>query len=63
MQQNFENIDGYDYKQTFNTNTIGKVMNPIIIPSAMSKLVGQTRLFSLGWATSLGEGKLWIQTC
>ena len=26
-------------------------------------IVGQTRLFSLGEATSLGEGKHWIQTC
>ena len=25
--------------------------------------VGQTGFFSLGEATSLGEGKLWIQTC
>ena len=25
--------------------------------------VGQTRFFSLGEAASLGEGKLWIQTC
>ena len=41
-----------------NTNTLGKGMNPIILP-----LVGQTRFFSLGEATSLGEGKLWIQTC
>ena len=24
---------------------------------------GRTRFFSLGEATSLGEGKLWIQTC
>ena len=26
-------------------------------------LVGQTGFFSLGEATSLGKGKLWIQTC
>ena len=38
-------------------------MNPIILPPTMSKIVGQTRFFSLGEATSLGEGKLWIQTC
>ena len=38
-------------------------MNPIILPPAMGKIVGQTRFFSLGEATSLGEGKLWIQTC
>ena len=35
------------------TNTLGKGMNPIILPP-----VGQTRFFSLGEATSLGEGKL-----
>ena len=35
------------------TNTLGKGINPIILPP-----VGQTRLFSLGEATSLGEGKL-----
>ena len=45
------------------TNTLGKGMNPIILPLAMSKIVGQTGFFSLGKATSLGEGKLWIQTC
>ena len=44
------------------TNTLGKGMNPIILPPAMDKIVGQTRFFSLGEATSLGEGKLWIQT-
>ena len=37
-------------------------MNPIILPPAMGK-IGQTEFFSLGEATSLGEGKLWIQTC
>ena len=42
------------------TNTQGKGMNPIILPPAMG---GQTEFFSLGEATSLGEGKLWIQTC
>ena len=45
------------------TNTLGKGMNPIILPPAMGKIVGQTRFFSLGEATSLGEEKLWIQTC
>ena len=40
------------------TNTFGKGMNPIILPSAMGKIVGQTKFFSLGKATSLGEGKL-----
>ena len=34
------------------TNTLGKGMNPIILPP------GQTGFFSLGEATSLGEGKL-----
>ena len=38
-------------------------MNLIILPPAMGKIVGQTRFFSLGEAISLGEGKLWIQTC
>ena len=37
-------------------------MNPIILPPAMGKIVGQTRFFSHGEATSL-EGKLWIETC
>ena len=40
------------------TNTLGKGMNPIILPSAMGKIVVQTEFFSLGEATSLGEGKL-----
>ena len=40
------------------TNTLEKGMNPIILPPAMGKIVGQTRFFSLGEATSLGEGKL-----
>ena len=37
------------------TNTLGNGMNPIILPPA---IVRQTRLFSPGEATSLGEGKL-----
>ncbi len=45
------------------TNTLGKGMNPIILPPAMGKIVGQTWFFSLGEATRLGEGKLRIQTC
>ena len=45
------------------TNIFGKSMNPIILPPAMGKIVGQTGFFSLVEATSLGEGKLWIQTC
>ena len=40
------------------THTLGKGINPIILPPAMSKIEGQTRFFSLGEATSLGEGKL-----
>ena len=40
------------------TKTLGKGMNPIILPPVMGKIVGQTRFFSLGEATSLGEGKL-----
>ena len=40
------------------TNTLGKGMNPIILPPAMGKIVGQIGFFSLGEATSLGEGKL-----
>ena len=31
-------------------------------PSSYGQIVGQTDSFSLGEATSLGEGKLWIQT-
>ena len=37
-------------------------MNPIILPTAIGKIVGQTEFFSLGEATSIGERKLWIQT-
>ena len=33
-------------------------MNSIIFLLAMGKIVGQTRFFSLGEATSQGEGKL-----
>ena len=40
-----------------NTNTFAKGMNPIILPPAMRKIVGETRFFSLGVATSLGEEK------
>ena len=40
------------------TNTLGKGMNPINLPPAMGKIVGQTRFFSFGEATSLGEGIL-----
>ena len=31
--------------------------------SSYGWIVEQTVLFSLGLATNLGEGKLWIQTC
>ena len=40
------------------TNTLEKGINPIILPPAMGKIAGQTRFFSLGEATRLGEGKL-----
>ena len=45
------------------TSTITEGMNPIILPLAKDKIVGQTGVFSLGYATRLGEEKLWIQTC
>ena len=35
-----------------------KGMTPAILPPAMGRIVGQTRLFHLGIATGLGEGKL-----
>ena len=38
------------------TNTLGNGMNPIILPPAMGKIVGQTVFFSPGEATNLGEG-------
>ena len=37
------------------TNTLGKGMNPKYSPSSYGEIVGQTRFFSLGEATSLGE--------
>ena len=37
-------------------------MNPSPLPSAMGKIVGQTRLFSFETATSLGKRNLWIKT-
>ena len=36
-------------------------MIPTILPPTMGKIVGQTRLYNVGMATGLGEGKLWIQ--
>ena len=44
-------------------NTLGKGMNPTILFSAVDELVRQTGLFNFGMATSLREGKLWIQAC
>ena len=38
-------------------------MNPIILPPAMGKLKDRLGFFNLGEATSLEEGKFWIQTC
>ena len=35
------------------TNTLGKGMNPIILPPAVGKIVGHTMFFSLGQATCL----------
>ena len=43
-------------------DTVGKGMNPTILPPTTGKIVGQTEIFSFGMATGL-EGKLWIQTC
>ena len=39
-------------------NTFEKAVNPTILPPAMSKIVGQIGLFSLGMVTGAGEGKL-----
>ena len=36
-------------------------MNPIILPSINEWIVGNTWIFSLSEATSLGEGKLWFK--
>ena len=44
---------------SLSTNTLGKGMNPIILPPATVKIVGQTGFFSFGAETSLGEGKLY----
>ena len=46
-----------------NTNTLGKGYESNYSTSSYGKIIGQTRFFSLGEAISLGEGKLWIQTC
>ena len=42
------------------TNTLEKDMHTTIFPPAIA---GQAKLFNLGMATSLEEGKFWIQTC
>ena len=49
-------LDETDYI-SHSTNTLGKGMNPIILPPAMGKIVEQTMFFSLGESTGLGEGK------
>ena len=38
-------------------NVLQKRMNPSVFPSAIGKIVGQTKFFSLGKATNLGEGE------
>ena len=40
------------------TDCISHSTNTLEKDTAMGKIVGQTRFFSLGEATSLGEGKL-----
>ena len=44
------------------TSTHEKAMDPTILLLVMSKIVQQTEPFNHGMATSLGKGKLWIQT-
>ena len=47
----------------FHSNkTHRKGMNPTIFCLTMDKEIGQTGIFNFGIVTSLGEGKLWIQT-
>ena len=43
---------------SYSNSTLGKGINP-----AFGQIAEQTELFNIGMATSLGEGKLWIQTC
>ena len=43
-------------------NTLGKGMNPTILPQAVGNIVDQTWFFNLGMTTRLEKGKLWIQT-
>ena len=45
------------------TNTLGKGRNPIILPPAIGKYWGRLGSSALVRQLSLGEGKLWIQTC
>ena len=47
-----------------NANTLGKSMNPTILPPpSYGQIVVTTELFNLGIATSLEGGKPWIQGC
>ena len=57
-----QNLDKTVYI-SHSANTLGKSMNQIILPPAMVKIVGHSRLFNFDMATDLGNGKLWIQTC
>ena len=41
----------------------GKGMNPTILALTMGKIVGQTKIFSLGMANGQRDGKLFIQIC
>ena len=43
-------------------NTRAKDMNTTLIFAIMDKIVGQTKLLSIGKATSLTEDELWIRT-
>ena len=45
------------------TDTLGKGMNPTILPPARGKIVGDTGIFNLDMATGTAEGKLWIPIC
>ena len=45
-----------------NGHTLEKGIFPSILLPVVDKIVGQHRLFYLDMATSLGEGKLLIQT-
>ena len=48
----------YDLCISHSAKTLGKVMHPTILLSAMGKIVGQTELFCHGMETNLGERKL-----